>query len=139
MAHHEMRDHRQAPVYPRGGHPERVRRHQRREVEFAAGDENLYSNDVSAACMHLLNEVVAFLFTLTDDELAAIDPNDRRLNRVLRVRLASRSKDQFEVFDEMLIGGYGAIANEQDRRKRLTGHQRIAENARRREWRGDLS
>lgn len=127
MTRRAMRDHRQADVWPKRPSPalDRIGRVWDKIVE---DEEALIAlrdkSDAVVDAIHL--EIAGFLGSLNDQELAELDPHDHRVNATIRIYPRAV---MFGVicYDEIAIMGEFVIADEQDRRAALTGHQRIAE------------
>lgn len=77
-----------------------------------------------------MHEINVVLFSLTDQELGSLDLTDGPIPQAVDVLVDGRRS---------LLNGSAPVDVERLRRASLTGHQRIIENARRRELRGDLA
>lgn len=121
MARRAMRDHRQAPAWPKQTlSVANLRREAWEQLDSMFAEFKRLQKECQAEYLAAVETVEAFLFGLDDDELAALDPEDTRV--CLPVR-------DFR-FGEVLVGilhGLAMITDEQERRAALTGHERIAE------------
>lgn len=113
MARRTMHDHRRAPAWP----PRPLPAAQRRAEEESLIDEVLAARDAEIDAAE--RAVEAFLFDLTAQELAGLDPADPRLWRSLRCSYVAGRPE--------VVGWPWRAYAERRRRAALTAHERIAE------------
>lgn len=123
MTRRAMRDHRQAPAWPK--RPVSSGRAMMRQFDDDIEQTKKLVRQFDLAMEYVCDRIMAVLRDLEDDELDRIDPRDPRINAVVR---ADRRKMFGElIIDEIAFDGETMIAQEQERRAGLTGHERIAE------------
>lgn len=123
MARHQMRDHRQAPAWPK--RPVSSGRAMWRQFEDDLDHSIRAERQFRLTIDEVGDRIMAVLRDLDDDELARMDPTDPRINVVL----SSPHRRLFGnwITQDVEFVGETMIAHEQERRAALTGHERIAE------------